>query len=382
MIIYISMLLISIIFILLSNKFNKKWQKVICYILAALPFFLVSAFRYDLGTDYGKRYMHSYELLGKGQDKNLNLEPGYIILAKLCLLISTEYYTIFIVTSAIIVGCIMLTIFTKSKNPLLSVIIFLLGGFFFDSLNIMRQYLAMSIIILGYRFLLGKKRYWILYVMCVLLAASLHSTAIIMLLLLLFPKKMLSSYLWVLPTAVIVLILNENLFNIVAFFIQNTRFAQYLTGQFAQGEVSFLFIGENLAFYLFMYYIYRKNKKLNNISSEDILYLNIQACALLAMCAGTCHMLLIRIALYFSVFQVISVPYYISKMPEKEIVEDIKKLTFKKIDLRKYEKHLQKSMTVIIVLCFMFAFTRTNILVNTNAVVPYKTIFNKELRIY
>lgn len=382
MIVYIVMLLISIIFIFLASKLTKKWQKVICYILASLPFFLVSAFRYGVGTDYGKRYMYSYDVLGKGENRNLNLEPGYIILAKLCLLISTEYYTIFIVTSAIIVGFFMLTIFTKSKNPLLSVIIFLLGGFFFDSLNIMRQYLAMSLVVFGYRFLLGKKRYWILYVMCVLLATSLHSTAIIMLVLLFFPKKMLSSYLWVLPSVVAVLLLNENLFTILAMVIEDTRFAQYLTGQFAQGEVSFLFIGENLVFYLFMYYIYRKNKKTGNISSEDILYLNVQACALLAMCAGTCHMLFIRIALYFSVFQVISVPYYISKMPAKEIVEDIKKITFKKLDLSKFEKYFQKAMTVLVVLCFIFAFTRTNILVNTNEVVPYRTIFNKELKIY
>ena len=60
---------------------------------------------------------------------------------------------------------------------------------------------------------------------------------------------MLSSYLWVIPLSVIVLLLNENLFNILAMVIEDTRFAQYLTGQFAQGEVSFLFIGENLAFY-------------------------------------------------------------------------------------------------------------------------------------
>ena len=130
-----------------------------------------------------------------------------------------------------------------------------------------------------------------------------------------------------------------------------------------------------------MYYIYSKNKKLNNVQKEDILFLNIQALALLVMVLGSCHMLFIRIALYFSVFQIISIPYYISKMPNAQIVEDISKITKDKINLKKIENKLPQYATAIIVLCFIFAFTRTNILTNTNEVLPYKTILNKEISI-
>lgn len=380
MIVYITMLLISILFIFIGNKLSRKWQKVICYILASLPFFLVSAFRHNLGTDYGKRYVYTFNEMLKGRSaEDLKLETGYFQLINICSLITHEYYIIFVVSSAIIIGLIMFTIFNKSKNPILSVIIFLLAGFFFDSLNIMRQYLAMSFIVFGYRFLTGKKRFWILYALCVIVAASMHSTAIVMLVLLLFPKKMLASPIWVLPCAISVLALNENLFTILPMFIENTRFAQYLTNQFAQGEISVLFIAENLCFYLLMYYIYRKNKKIDNIQEEDKLLLNIQACALLTMVAGSCHMLFIRVALYFSVFQIISVPYYISKISTDEVVKDIKKISFSKIDITKHAKFIQPTITVLVVLCFLFAFTRTNILVNTNEVVPYRTILNKDL---
>lgn len=382
MIVYITMLLISILFIFIGSKLKRKWQRVICYILASLPFFLVSAFRYNLGTDYWKRYVYTYQEMLKGRPaEELDLETGYFQLINICSLISKEYYIIFIVTSAIIIGLIMFTIFNKSKNPILSVIIFLLAGFFFDSLNIMRQYLAMSFVLFGYRFLIGKKRYWILYVLCVIVASSFHVTAILMLVLLLFPKKMLVSPIWVLPCAIAVLALNENLFDILAMVIEDTKFAHYLRNQFAQGEISVLFIAENLCFYLLMYYIYRKNKKLNNVQEEDKLLLNIQAGALLVMVAGSCHMLFIRVALYFSIFQVISVPYYISKIPAQEVAEDIKKITFNKLDISKYKKYLKPILNVLVVLCFIFAFTRTNILVNTNEVVPYRTIFNKELEI-
>ena len=266
MIVYIIMVLISIAFLFLQRIVPKKWQKVTCFILAGLPFFLVSALRYRVGTDYHKRYVNNFNgLLRGGSPDDLALEIGFYILLKLCSFITYEYAIIFIVTSAIIIGFFMYTMFDKSKNPILSVLIFFLAGFFFDSLNIMRQYLAMSIVIFGYRFLLKEKKYYFAYALCVLIATSMHASAILMLALLVFTKKMLVSPIWVLPCAAVVLILNENLLSLLAVFIQNTRFVPYLTNEFAQGEVSFLFIGENLAFYLLMYYIYKKNQKLGVI---------------------------------------------------------------------------------------------------------------------
>ena len=42
---------------------------------------------------------------------------------------------------------------------------------------------------------------------------------------------------------------------------------------------------------------------------------------------------------------------------------------------------MKKIVTAVVILCFIFAFTRTNIFVNTNEVLPYKTIINKEIEI-
>lgn len=380
MIVYILMLLISILFIFISTKADKKWKKIICYILAGLPFFLVSALRYDVGTDYLRRYNYDYNRISQGIDVK-NLEIGFKLIIRFCLLFTQESYLLFIVISAITIGSIMYIIIKKSKNPILSLTIFLLAGFFFDSLNIVRQYLAISLVVLGYPFLLNNNKKILLFIPFVIVAGLMHSTAFIMLILLVLNQKMLANWKWVIPTAILILILNENLLNILGFFIQNTRFSVYLTGKFAQGDVSYLFIAENLLIYLFMYYIYSKNKKLNNVQKEDILFLNIQALALLVMVLGSCHMLFIRIALYFSIFQIISIPYYISKMPNEQIVEDISKITKDKINLKKIENKLPQYATAIIVLCFIFAFTRTNILTNTNEVLPYKTILNKEISI-
>jgi len=168
---------------------------------------------------------------------------------------------------------------------------------------------------------------------------------------------------------------------IVKLCVQNTRFNVYLTGKFAKGDVSELYIIENVLVYIFMYYIYRKNKALDNVKKEDILFLNVQAVSLIMMALGACHMLFIRIALYFEVFQIISVPYYISVIPSKKIIEDIKQRIKGKVNLQKLQKNLKNYVIVAFILGFAVVFTRTNIMKNTNQVLPYKTIINKNISI-
>ena len=379
MIIYIIMLIFSILFMYVSTKAKKKWQKCCCYIMTFLPFFLVSALRYDLGTDYLRRYNFDYHRIENGIDVK-NMEIGFKTIIRICLLFSQESTALFIVTSAITVGLIMYTIITKSKYPILSILIFFLGGFFFDSLNIVRQYLAVSLIVVAYPFLLDKKKYF-LYAIFVILAGLMHSTAFIMLALMLLDKKMLADWKWVIPVTAIILILNENLMQIVKLCVQNTRFNVYLTGKFAKGDVSELYIIENVLVYIFMYYIYRKNKALDNVKKEDILFLNVQAVSLIMMALGACHMLFIRIALYFEVFQIISVPYYISVIPSKKIIEDLKQRIKGKVNLQKLQKNLKNYVIFTFVLGFAVVFTRTNIMKNTNQVLPYKTIINKNISI-
>lgn len=257
MIVYIIMLVISISFMYISSKVKKKWLKILFFILSALPFFLVSALRYDVGTDYFKRYNYDYNRMSQGIEIK-NLEIGFKLIIRFCLLFTQHSYLLFIITSAITIGIIFYIIIKKSTNPILSILIFLLGGFFFDSLNILRQYLAISVVLMGYPFIFQNKKK-IIYIGCVICAGLLHSTAFIMILLVFLDKKMFVSWKWVIPTVIIILILNERIINLIGIFIQNTRFSVYLTNKFAEGDISFLFIAENLFIYFFyVLYIYKK----------------------------------------------------------------------------------------------------------------------------
>lgn len=78
-----------------------------------------------------------------------------------------------------------------------------------------------------------------------------------------------------------------------------------------------------------------------------------------------------RIALYFYVFQILSIPYYISIIPFKRIAEKITTKINKNVD----EKKVKIIANIVVVLAFMGMFTYTNILNNDNEVLPYKTVF-------
>lgn len=359
------MLLLSVAFMYKASKQTSAKKKYLYCFLAFLPFLLVSGFRYGLGTDYIRRYVYDFNRTLGGY-RVPNIEIGFHILMKATMLVTDEPYLMFFITSLLTNGFVFFVVSAKSKDKMLSICIYFLLGFFFDSLNIMRQYLAMSVVVMGFYFLLKNQKLW--YVVSVLLAATFHSSALVMLALILFDYRVLCSPKWFIPCLVAVLAINTRMLDLMAFLLKSTRFAVYFDGKFYQGEVSFLFIGENLAFYLLMVWLqsagYVSKNKISN------LYLNTQAMALLCMCLGACHMLFIRVAFYFSIFQILSVPYYLSHCRK----------TYR---LSIGNKQVYLDILKILVLCAMFvAFYRTNIQTNVNEVVPYRTIFTRNWLIY
>lgn len=375
MIVYILAFAISIILIWISeNKIKSQKLKILFLILVALPLFIISAIRYNVGQDYIKRYTNDYLALAQGQDVT-NLEIGFKLIDYICLIFTKEPYLLFIITSLIIIAIIYQTIYKKSVNKILSVAIFFLGGYFFGSLNLVRQYVAVAFILLGYQFLLSdnKKKSYIGFITCSIIAFLMHSSSIICFVILFLNKKIITNAKWVLPLSVVVLLLNENFMKIITPIIEKTRFNVYLIGKFSGGEASILNIAVNLILYLWMYGIHLINKKRDiKLEKEGVLFLNIQGIALLMTVAGTIHMQFLRIAIYFWAFQILSIPYFLKIMPFDYITSKIND----KIKKNFKEKTIRIITYSAVVLCFVGMFCYTNILNNDNGVLPYKTVFS------
>ena len=355
---YILMLLFSIIMLLTAEKFKeRKVIKIVIFVLGALSFFVVSAIRYDVGTDYLFRYAPDYIKMGQGINVP-NLEIGYKVLVWLCLFITKDYAIIFVVTSAFIVGLTFYTIYKESPYPALSAIIYFGAGFFFHSLNLMRQYLAVSVLLFSYRYLIDKK--YLIFIICAVVACLLHSISLVFVISFLLCDKEVFDLKRTIIISILLLIFGKYVWHyVVDLIINHTRFATYIGSKFDKSKLRIYDILFNAIIYIIIYYLYKHTKEKGR---KEKFFLNMQACSLFFMILASTMYLLFRFSFFFGIFNIISIPYFLKE-------SDIDK---------------KKKIAILVILMITLGgyITKTNIIGNTDEVKPYKTIFTVKNRKY
>lgn len=372
MLIYIGGLLSTLLLLYLSNKCNNKKGKLALEWFSVVPFFIISAIRYDVGTDFLWRYTADFENIANGIDVK-NFELGFKLLIKLCLLFSKDVQLMFIITSLIVNVLIIWAIIKNSKNVYLSLVVYFCGGFFFLSMNAIRQFIAMSLVLYSYKYIFEKKNI-IFFVLSVLLAFFIHSSSLIMIILVAMDKRKLLKPWLTIPISIIILIFGSYFFDFLGTIMSSTRFSVYFVGKYAKGDISWVFVLYNLIIYAFISWGISVNKTKNKeIEKEDSFYYNMQTLALITTCMGSIHVLFSRIASYFMVFQIISIPYYIEKIKYGKIMFNNKAVNDKIFNKR--------NLCLIIVISYILLLVYTNVLNNDNEVLPYRVFINKSFYI-
>lgn len=154
------------------------------YFLIALMLIFFSAFRGDFSTDYTGyesifvrfQHMSFNDILRRSWSKNP--ENGYLIFQNIIRLFSDNVIWIFIISTVIIVCCNIHEIKKYYAFGVLPLLLFVELGNYYISFNLVRQVMAASIVVAGSRFLYERK-FW-KYLVVVLLASSIHLTAIMM----------------------------------------------------------------------------------------------------------------------------------------------------------------------------------------------------------
>lgn len=355
MYIYIICLCLSLLIFIISNKIrNNTVRRVLRYFII-LPFILVSAIRFNVGSDFYNRYLLDFYKIANGFDVE-NIEIGFKIFIKFCLMLSNNSQILFILTSFIVNFFVCYAINKYSKNIPLSIFIYLFGGFFFFSMNGIRQFWAMSIILSSYEFVnkTRKDKIFFLFILC--LASLIHESALVFLILVFIPKVIITNYklqfYLVSMLSIVLTFFGDKLFILLGKIMSFTRFNVYFVGYYARGEISWLYLFVNFAIYLFFFLNFKKNKD-NNYKN----YFIIQAFALLFTSAQSIHMLFSRISYYFTIFQILSVPFFLEKFNYNGKIINRTKLKF------------------LVVICYMLLLFYTNIINNDNQPLPYHTYF-------
>ena len=170
MAVYIIMTIISMLFAGYAHNVKDVESLDSTYrilgVMAFLPFAVVSALRYQVGTDWPiyNDYFHSIPAGGKKFT-----EPLFNLLNRFLYHFTQNSYILFAVVAVLLLSFMFLTIFQQSEYLTLSILIFVVSGDFFNSQNQIRQMLATAILLYALKYVYDRN--WKHYFLLLLIAA-------------------------------------------------------------------------------------------------------------------------------------------------------------------------------------------------------------------
>lgn len=173
MIIYIIMLLLVAITTMLATKNRKK------YIIPFMVMFTLAALRGSgMGADYRNyfAFFHRYRQYDLKQVFS-SREFGYVLLNKIISLFSNEFQWVIAAVSFLALIGVWKFIYEYSAIPWLSIWIYISMYFYQDTFTRLRQAVAISLVLIAYKYALEKKL--IKFLLLIFGAVTFHNTAIV-----------------------------------------------------------------------------------------------------------------------------------------------------------------------------------------------------------
>lgn len=352
MTVYLIMLAISLFFASCAGRLRgmQEYRRNfrVCAVLSFLPFFIVSAIRFEVGTDWSiyDRYFYA---INEGTDQFK--EWIFNLLNKAVYVFSNDSQLFFAVTAALSLIFVFLAIYKHSVYIPFSILLFFVSTIYFNSMNQMRQGLAMGIFLFAFRYI--EKRDWKKYFLWILIGAGIHLSALLFLPLYFIYgwKAELKKHL-ILFGAILVFmpVLKVVLIKIVSL----TPYAWYFESLFKQND--FLLAGFLISFLILVLHEYYNNV---SDSEEDTSYsfmVNMQwLSTVVLLCTGFIPQVS-RISSAFEVISLLSVP---------------------KMVLREKNRNRRIVVYCIVTLLFVVRLIYYVYICGFFHVIPYKTFFSR-----
>lgn len=169
---YIGLLLLTILWLMMSRNEGKNKKYGWWCFCAWLVLSVIEGLRsFDLGTDTST---YAYLFTTDGMD---SLEAGFQLLGKAVHLFTNDPVVFILAISLVTNGLIVFSIYRISSNPYVSIFCYVTLFYYFQSFNVMRQYVAIGIILVAYSFL--RQNQFFRYFMGMILAFLFHNSAIV-----------------------------------------------------------------------------------------------------------------------------------------------------------------------------------------------------------
>lgn len=290
---------------------KNKTNSYILNILAFLSLWALPALRnYSVGSD-SEMYANIFSRISSYTIENSPAEIGYLILNKVTNLFNSSgsNQIIFITTSFISLYLISRVIFKYSRAYELSFFLFITMYFYYDSFNLVRQFIAIGITFYAIKYIFSKEFYK--YLFMIIISFLFHQSAIIMI-----PFYFILQI--KIPNKVYGIILSVG---IIGCFCINKVLMMIFTiipryQKYASGELSKLLSEGShwihaLTLFLLFIVIFLFKEKLVNKDEKNNIYINALFFSVILQILGIKSVLFSRVVYYLSIYSVLLIPNFL-----------------------------------------------------------------------
>jgi len=308
-----------------TNQYHDcKTQKIIYSFLCFLLFGLVIGLRgVSVGADT-KNYILTYyfDVLDNGVfTKNVEgIEILLRIIAWFCQLFTKDYQFFLFLTGMLTSFLFVNYIYHSSNNIAMSCVIFA-GMFFVQSLNLMREWLAIGFLLNSYLCL--KKGNKCLFIVLFILAFLTHNTAICFIIIPIIEKAKNKKIAFIITIIISILLIAFSSYFFDLLVTIFPKYYGYIYNDFFINESAFnikdvIYILILIAFLYFM--VFKKNYFSNDEYNQYYLYSIVLFVSIIFSLFGQKNYMFHRLVFYYSVFLIVSIPNLIEKMQFKVLV--------------------------------------------------------------
>ena len=293
----------------LRKKRIYQTRYLFWFLLACMPLGLIAALRYNVGTDYLYTYIPNFKQIIKG-NYDVYSEWGFIYINKFLALFTSNPQAIIFFTGFIFIFFVNHIVLRYSENILMSFVILLISTVFFISLNNVRQSIAAMIFVFAFPY--AMKRNFIKYSICMAIALLFHMTAIpiFFMYFLINSKFMRKHFLFI---AFLIICFLPLLAKVLVLILENTKYNYYFISDFNNGSTTSINIIYGLFYFIVFYVVLRDEIKTNKISYTFVLFQFFYFLISFSSIFISVSEMISRMCYYFLFYQIISIPYVISK---------------------------------------------------------------------
>ncbi len=271
---------------------------------------LTESLRINIGNDYA-RYVEFMHLVRS--DAYVPTEVGFNLFVRLIYGMCgyENYLLVFALFSLLTCGIFLLAIRRQAESFAFSFFLFMMFGYYFQSYNTVRYYLALAMAVYGIRYLL--ERAYLPFLAVVLLAATFHKSVLVVLLL--YPLALVPWKKWHLAAGTLFccsfLFFQDFWLRVVVFLYPSYEDTEYLTGSGLQyGNILRCLAVVALAL------LYYKEAVKESRRNRFYFYCSLGALALYTFCSFL--PIISRIGYYLTVTQIFFLPSILRSIPQEK----------------------------------------------------------------